>query len=58
MAFGLCWMPAPMRVNVSACSYTIESIPACRSAAETASPPIPAPMIAIEVSLRRRMSVS
>jgi hypothetical protein len=32
--------------------------PACRSAAATASPPMPAPMMAIEVSLRRRMSVS
>src|SRR5215467_10128816 len=55
MAFGLCWMPAPTRVKVSACSYTIASIPACRSAAASASPPMPAPTIAIDVSLGRRI---
>src|SRR5215470_14933157 len=36
----------------------VVSIPACRSAAATASPPMPAPMMAIEVSLRRRISIS
>src|SRR6266571_103652 len=44
-------MPAPSRANCAACSYTVISMPTRRSAAAVASPPMPAPIIAIDRSL-------
>src|ERR1700722_12072980 len=41
-------MPAPIRANRGACSYTLTSMPIWRRVAAAAIPPIPAPTMPIE----------
>src|SRR5262245_9439058 len=45
---GIIWMPAPIRANRLACSYTCTSNPKSRNVDAAVKPPMPAPTIAIE----------